>query len=312
MKRFVLTLALVVVGLFTAVSLGGTSGANNNALWTSGPLLTCPDVNGDGVINLVGDILLVGGAFGKFGDANYAYIYDVGNGDGVVNIPDDILYIAARFGDLCTDLTNQQVALGTQATLKYRDCSGPEAQADYGQSSQMVPNMGIHMSNNINMFLYPNFYSGDPEDENDQLRHPVGLICTDSNPDPDIDTPDRLIGMWYLKPVQELCDAFNIPGTCEDQNVQPIGFGLTNTDEDNQWLNSTQKTWHTHPGLCIWSVDGNTIVAEGVDQTVCQVERGGAWFTVYGWMSHLYNNIPNQDGRFRMWSDYVPLEGQGP
>ena len=229
----------------------------------------------------------------------------------MVNVIDDILYIASRFGDECTDLTNQQVALATQATMKYRDCSSPETHAEYSQTSQLLPNMGIHMANNNNMFLYPDFYSGDPLDENDQLRHPVGLICTDSNPDPDIDTPDRLIGMWYLKPVQELCDAFNIPGTCEDENVQPVGFGLTNTDEDNQYhpTDARQKTWHTHPGLCIWTINGNTVVAEGVDQSECVDDNGGAWFTVYGWMSHLYNNIPNQDGRFRMWSSNVPGEG---
>ena len=314
MKRFALGLTLVAVGLFAAaVSLGSTSDANTNASWSSGPLLTCPDVNGDGVVTII-DILLVARAFGKYGDANYAYLYDVGNGDGVVNITDDILYTGGRFGDACTDLTNQQVALATQATMKYRDCSGPEAQADYGQSSQMVPNMGIHMSNNINMFLYPEFYSGDPNDTNDQLRHPVGLICTDSNPDPNIDTPDRLIGMWYLKPVEEICDLFGIGGTCEDVNIQPVGFGLTNTDEDNQYhpTNPLQKTWHTHPGLCIWTIDGNTVVAEGVEQSVCVDDNGGVWFTVYGWMSHLYNFMPNQDGRFMMWSDYVPLEGQGP
>ena len=84
MKHFVLTVMLVAVGLVaTAVSIGGTSNANT-ALWSSGPLLTCPDVNGDGEITMVGDILKVAGAFGKFGDGNYQYIYDVGNGDGVI------------------------------------------------------------------------------------------------------------------------------------------------------------------------------------------------------------------------------------
>ena len=71
MKRFVLTLTLVAVGLFAvAVSLGGTSDANSNALWSSGPLLTCPDVNGDGAITMVGDIMSVAGSFGKYGSPN--------------------------------------------------------------------------------------------------------------------------------------------------------------------------------------------------------------------------------------------------
>ena len=311
MTRAVLTLMLVAIGLAaTVVSPGGTSDADDGVLWSSGPLLTCPDVNGDGKITLVGDIMSVAGAFGKYGDPNYVYIYDVANGDGVVNIPDDIMYIVSRFGDECTDLTNQQVALATQAAMPYRDCSGPEAQALYVKITQMLPNMGIHLANYDNLLLYPDFYSGDPNDENDQLRHPVGLICTDSDPDPDIDTPDRLIGLWYLEPVVELCIAFLIPGDCEDPLVQPVGFGLTNTDEDNQWLNDIQKTWHTHPGFCLFAVGGEPVTAEIPEQVVCEEINGGRWYPVYGWMGHLYGFIPNQDGRFMMWSDYVPNEGE--
>ena len=308
MKRFVLASALVAMALFAAVSLGGTSEANNPALWSSGPLLTCPDVNGDGVVNLVNDILLVGGAFGKFGDGNYQYIYDVGNGDGVVNIPDDILYIASRFGDLCTDLTNQQVALATQATIQYADCQ--DALNDgYMQSTQFVPNMGIHLANNANMLLYPNFYSGDPNNTNDQLRHPVGLICADSDPDPNIDVPAQLIGMWYVVPIPAVCALYSIQGSCQDINTQPIGYGTTNTDEDNQALNAIQKTWHKHNGLCVWNLGTTSaLTAENMSEEDC-LAVSGIWFSTYGWMAHLYNFIPNQDGRFRMWSTYVPGEG---
>ena len=308
MKRIVLTGAFVAVVLFAAMPLGGTSEADDAALWSSGPLLSCPDVNGDGVVTLVGDIMTVAGAFGKFGDGNYQYLYDVGNGDGVVTLPDDILYTVGRFGDLCTDLTNQQVALATQATIQYADCQDAIT-AGYVQSTQFVPNMGIHLAKTQNFFDYPDFYSGDPDDTNDQIRHPVGLICTDSDPDPNNDVPDQLIGMWYAIPIPEVCAVYDIWGPCQDINTQPVGYGTTNTDEDNQALNAVQKTWHKHNGLCVWNL-GTTqaLTAENMPEADC-LAVSGLWFSTFGWMSHLYNFIPNQDGRFRMWSTYVPGEG---
>ena len=307
MKRYILVFALVAVGLSTAfVALERTSQAISHPGWTSGPLLSCPDVDGNGAVGIP-DVLAVASSFGQFGMDNYAYLYDVVNGEGVVNVPDDIMYTASRFTDQCTDLIEQQIALATRATMKYRDCSSAAAQAEFGQNTQYIDSMGIHMSNNFNAFTYPDFYSGDPSDENDQLRHPTGIMCTDKNPDPDIDDPDQLIGMWYVIPVEAVCEFFrqflSIPYPCQDETVQPVGFGTTNEDLDNQWMNSVQRTWHTHPGLCV----GGGIVGENVPEANC----GGLWFSTYGWMIHLYSYIPNQDGPFRMWSEYVnPLSEQ--
>ena len=216
----------------------------------------------------------------------------------------DIFPLAARFGDTCTDLTNQQVALATQATIQYAACQDA-LNAGYIQSTQFVPNMGIHLSNNANMVLYPNFYSGDPTVTNDQLRHPVGLICTDSDDDPDIDVPDQLIGMWYVVPIPAVCALFGIQGPCQDIDTQPIGYGTTNTDEDNQALNLIQKTWHKHAGLCVWNI-GTTQAQTLEDKTLEECNAlSGIWFSTYGWMAHLYNFIPNDFGRFRMFSSYV-------
>ena len=224
----------------------------------------------------------------------------------------DIFPLAARFGDTCTDLTNQQVALATQAILQYQDCQ--DALNDgYVQSTQFVPNMGIHLVNNANMLLYPNFYSGDPSDTNDQLRHPVGLMCTDSDASNNIDVADRLVGAFYVVPIAEVCALYNIQGPCQDINVQPVGFGTTITDEDNiEGVPdpAQQRTWHTHPNLCIWNI-GTTqaLTAENIAQNTCEVTLGGVWFSTYGWMMHLYSFIPHQQGRFMMWNVNVPGEG---
>ena len=123
------------------------------------------------------------------------------------------------------------------------------------------------------------------------------------------DVPDQLIGMWYAIPIPEVCAVYGIWGPCQDVDTQPIGYGTTNTDEDNQALNAVQKTWHKHNGLCVWNV-GTTqaLTAENMPEADC-LAVSGLWFSTFGWMSHLYNFIPNQDGRFRMWSTNVPGEG---
>jgi hypothetical protein len=183
--------------------------------------------------------------------------------------------------------------------------------------TQFVPAMGVHIEKPSNITLP--FWNGSSMEDPpgpvvgpDQLRNPIGLICTDSNPNPNVDEADRLIGAWYSIPNDEVAAFYGVPcsPSCQPTGTQPVGFGTTNTDEDNIWVSGTQMSWHTHPGLCVWDIAQTTANSQQ-NMTEAQCDAVGAggyyvWFQEYAWMVHLYNFIPNQDGRFIMWSSYVP------
>ena len=152
-------------------------------------------------------------------------------------------------GERCP-LVDTQVAIATQATIKYQNCQ--DALLDgYVQSTQFVPNMGIHLSKNGNVTA----------DFTDQLLNPAGLICTDSDPSPGTSVPHKLIGMWYVMPMMEVC--FLYPNaTCSD--TEPEGF---DGPEDNTAMPG-QQGWHTHPNLCVWGIGTEQAgTAEGITQS---------------------------------------------
>ncbi len=65
-------------------------------------IMACPDVNGDLVIDLFGDIFATVGAMGQErGDPDWNYRADV-NGDGVVDLFGDVFMVAYRFGLDCS------------------------------------------------------------------------------------------------------------------------------------------------------------------------------------------------------------------
>ena len=71
------------------------------------------DVNGDGTVNIVDDVLAVASAYGRAGEANYdaaldrspaaanAYRWDMGPPDGAINVFDDVLGVALQVGHSC-------------------------------------------------------------------------------------------------------------------------------------------------------------------------------------------------------------------
>jgi hypothetical protein len=295
MKQLNLLLAIVVFGVFTSALPRPAAAA-----WP--PLLTCSDVDANGTVT-ISDIFAVAGSSGAtYPSDDYLLLHDL-DGGGAIDTGD--LFVAAGdFGRVCP-LIETQVALATLATIQYRDCQ--DALADgYVQYTQFVSSMGINLIKIPNVLNYPNFWSGSPADPNDQIRHPIGLTCTDSDPTPTIDVPDQLIGTWYVEPIPEVCPLYGIPGPCNP--AEPVGFGLTDDDEDNLDLGAFQKAWHTHSGLC--SVGFGTpsaFTVEGIAQQFC-VDLVGVWFSTYGWMVHLYNFIPNEDGRFLLFNQNVPPE----
>ena len=307
MKYAIIALVVAVVGLIGLSTQPQETSATDPVKWP--PLSeTCHDVSGDGTVDLFNDILGVinrfGTAYGEPANAavyEYALLYDV-DGGGEVDLFGDILATIFAYGQTCS-LVDQQVVLATVATMKYQNCQ--DALADgYIQTTQMVPGMGIHISKNSNAADYPNFWSGDPDDTNDQIRHPVGLICTDSDPSPGTDVPDKLIGMFYIMPNLEACFLFLNPSSCSD--TEPEGF---DGPEDNTDVGSVQKAWHTHPGLCLWAVNSTAAgTAEGFTEAGCAAQPGpNIWFSEFGWMVHLFNFIPNDAGRFLFFSSNVPF-----
>ena len=310
MKYAIIALAVAVVGLIGLSTQPQETLATHPKLAWPPLSATCHDVSGDGRVDLLPDILEVIRHFGtSYGgppnDAGYEYalLYDV-DGGGEVGVLTDVLGVIQAFGqeDLCS-LADQQVVLATLATMQYQNCQ--DALTDgYIQSTQFVPGMGIHLTKNINVFNYPNFWSGDANDTNDQIRHPSGLICTDSDPSPGTDVPDKLIGMFYVMPNLEACFLYFNPPTCD--NAEPEGF---DGPEDNTDVGSVQKAWHTHPGLCIWGI-GTTQAGtnEGFSEAGCGSQpTPNLWFSEFGWMVHLFNFIPNENGRFLFLSSNVPF-----
>ena len=84
-------------------------------------------------------------------------------------------------------------------------------------------------------------------------------------------------------------------------------------------------TWHEHQGLCganygttsAFFIDmypaGDPTTATAADEALClsggifPCGVGGCYFFyTYGWMMHLYNFIPNPEGRFMLWNSNVP------
>lgn len=305
MKYAIIALVVAVAGFIGLSTQPQETSATNPTKWP--PLsATCNDVTGDGSVDLLFDILPViqryATSYGGPPNANgleYALLYDV-NGGGEVDLLGDVLGVIQAYGQTCS-VADQQVVLATAATMQYQNCQ--DALADgYSQTTNFVPNMGIHLSKNSNAARV--FWNGDPNDPTDQIRNPVGLICTDSDPSPGTDVPDKLIGMFYIQPNLEACFVYPGAPICDD--AEPVGF---DGPEDNTDVGTVQKAWHTHPGLCVWGLGTNQAgTGEGFTQSGCAAQQQpNIWFSEFGWMVHLFNFIPNDSGRFLFFSANVPF-----
>ena len=288
MTRLILFLTVLIIGV-SASALPRPAAAIPD--WP--PLLNCSDVNADGRVNIL-DIGWLVVKFGTvYGNDDYQLVYDV-SGGGNVNII-DIATAVLEFGDLCP-LIETQVAAAALATNQYADCQ--DAIADgygaVGGQGVYVPNMGIHISKAANL-------SSDFD-----LEKPFGLVCAPTEPGSGI--PDRLLGLWFIDPVDSTCALYGLQGPCQDSNIQPLGFGLTNDDEDNLDPDGggRQSGWHTHINLCV----GTTLLLELGDipnvQQVCEDAGGFLVVPIYGWMLHLYTMVPNPEGRFQKWNNNIP------
>ncbi len=261
----------------------------------------CNDISGDGYVDLSNDILGVIQRYSaEWGDDDYALLYDV-SGGGVIDLSNDILGVIQSYDTTCS-LIDTQVVQATLAVMKYQDPAVAFADG-YTYGGQYVSQMGIHLVNSAYQLQYTTFY--DPATGEDQLRHPVGLVYSETYPGSMV--PDVFLGPWYNIAVPAVCDFYSMPGPCQDVNVQPVGFGTTNTDEDNQDPAGPQAAWHTHAGLCVagWGTVNamDWELGPGSEQTCYDPPyNANIWFSTYGWMMHLYSFVPNPDGRFMLWN----------
>ena len=293
MKLLLFVLVFALVGLAaSAAPRPLTADGSLPANWPA--LLNCPDVNADTGVSAA-DISFVVSKFGthvvKASDgkfvpgADYLLLYDV-DGGGNVGVS-DIATVVARFGDICP-LIETQVA---EATLAMAGLSpfdsrpdlrnwGEAQAAGFGTQTQYVPAMGIHVSDSTYTATF---------DHTD----PIGMVYKQTG-----STPDVLIGAWYVVPVQDVCDIFLGGQTCS--NEEPAGF---DGEEDNTDLNPAQRGWHTHTNLC-FIPSGPSVIEQGPGGSHQQCKDAGGIlnFPTYGYMIHLYNFIPNPDGRFMMWN----------
>jgi hypothetical protein len=295
-KYILLVLALLAIGVAASASPRPTLATSH---WA--PLLNCPDVNANSGVD-IGDVFAVAGHFGAFyNGTNYQLLYDVTGDDASITI-EDIFYTGSQFGQICP-LIETQVAQAALATNQYEDCQ--DAVADGytpGTGGAYVPQMGIHISK---LSVLENTF--DPSVV-------FGLVCTETYPGSSV--VDKLIGLWYLLPVEETCAVYVfVQGPCHDSNVMPVGFGDSANDEDNQDPPGPQSGWHTHINLCVGPgfldelgpAPNTSWHDENDPEHECLVHRGGTLLIpVYGWMVHLYTMIPNPDGRFMLWNTNAP------
>ncbi|MCH7699287.1 MAG: hypothetical protein IH865_10170 [Chloroflexi bacterium] len=321
MKRILLVVAIAVVGLAGLSSLPRSGEAGNLAYWDDlAP--GCFDVTGDGYVDLANDIF---GVIMKYqtepGDADYSLLYDV-SGGGIVDLTNDILGTILAYDTYCTDI-DTQVILATAGMMRYQDCDAAVADG-YGPNSGgvYVPNMGIHISKVANIQLP--FYDGSdenlalaPEDQQHQLTNPFGLVCTEKQGG-QAGRPDQLIGAWYIVPTGPTGSIYGVSCPCQPNDVQPVGFGQTNIDEDNlsesgdpdnECVGFCNSGWHIHWNLCV----GNGFLIElgaGFPNAGahCTSKGGFVLINPYGWMLHFYNFIPNPESRFFKWNSNPDLQ----
>lgn len=298
MKILFLVLAITIAALLTPTWSDSSSAGTND--WP--PLLSCPDVNGDGQV-AIGDLLAVlrnyNHSYGSPGAYDYDYhlLYDL-NGNKAVEIG-DFFAVLQDYSKVC-DPVETQVARAAIAANKYENCR--DAAADgFAQSAVYVPNMGIHISNLAN--LSTTF----------DIDKPFGLVCTKEGGGTGVGQVDRLIGLWYILPTDSTCAVYDaiapadLSGPCQPGDEMPEGFagpqdnlpGVVGGPPTNAPL--AQQGWHTHINLCVTP----TLLQElGPSGTWAQCKAIGGFLLVpdYGWMLHLYTNVPNPVDRFMRWN----------
>ena len=149
------------------------------------------------------------------------------------------------------------------------------------------------------------------------MTNPFGLVCTEKPTGPS-GRPDQLIGAWYIVPTGPTAFIYGVQCPCQPNDVQPVGFGDSNIDEDNlsesgvpdnDCVGFCNSGWHIHWNLCV-GPGFLTELGEGFPDAhnFCKSLGGFVLINPYGWMLHFYNFIPNPEGRFFKWNSNPDLQ----
>jgi Dockerin type I domain len=191
MKRSMLVLGITMIGLAT-LALPGPH-RNATAQVQPAPLLSCPDVNGDGGVSGLDFFLVLGSFNAMYPDSDYLLLHDVDGGGAISGT--DFFKVLADFSLACPELETQ-VAQATLAVLDYRDQSAALADG-YVPVTQNISGHGIH------------WMKAELLDGVFDLTQPEGLNYS---------TEGKLLAVYYIDPIW-------LPGHEE----QPAGFA---GDED--------------------------------------------------------------------------------
>jgi glucose/arabinose dehydrogenase len=225
----------------------------------------CFDVNGDTAVNAI-DLGLVAASFGK----NYANNNQQGtngyyrmrdwNADRSINAI-DLAGTAQDFTASCPQV-DREIRQATVYMEQFQNVNAAIA-ANYFQVTPYIPGQGRHMVLNAS---YPNdtlFEPGRPESLLYEPCTGTGTGCVNGW---------RLGGAMYIIPIML-------------EPLPPDGFS------------TIDDAWHYHNGLCIWN-NGNA-VQENTTQSDCLSRSGNPnWSEKAGWLVHLWNYVPNPNGRF--------------
>lgn len=290
----VLVGAAILLLMSSLPEANGARAATPPSETVTGSLLTCPDVDPNGLINIT-DILRVASRFG--GGAHP--LYDL-NGDGVVNINIDILGTAGQFGQACPAL-DTQIAKATLATMPYLTLNVATLEAaGYYRSTTDVPDQGIHYTNDS---LVDNVFN--PE-------QPEGLVYNSTG---------NLAALFYVMAGDTTVGAagvgwFGQPAHAEKCNIDlqcgstPVTCGSTTCS----WSGS-EDPWHSHGNLCVILVGQPQAAAyhplggdadcpdEADNGCILPVLDCNRYYDPYGWMNHLWAHKLNSNGRF---ADCIP------
>ena len=315
MTRAVLV-GLVVLAISVVVDSASPDLQANSPGPTPAPLLSCPDVDGNGVVR-VPDIQAVVLHYGNDAVGSYRFLYDT-NADGRLRIP-DIIAVVNRYGTDCP-LVDTQVAQATRWILEEHpellvEDTEDLAAAGYLRASSDVPGQGVHYVNRANWWdvaLGP--------------KAPEGLVYDNGRLAAHLYVVDGAVAGWAGEdPVSNL----NPGGPCND-GIDNGNDGLADLDDSDCILDSAPTSapldninfdtfcqlavpcswdgsegWHLHYRLCTTHAGTPYAFAfplsPGSDAGDCEnshnqcLSCGGTWHYAdrVGWMGHLWNHLPN-------------------
>lgn len=289
------------------------------------PLVSCPDVSGDGTVALFDDILEVAMHFGFApGDTNYHVLYDVAD---PVNQPidlfGDIFGTATRFGEICPAVDTQVVNATLWGIDNLPSTINPNATLvqtpsglKYYRGSSDVPGQGVH---------YTRFENWDG---NFDPQAPEGIVYQNGKLAAQLYVVDGAAVGWGT----HAASSWPPPTTPHDVDLEGDADG-PQCSPACSWAGG--EGWHLHYFLCTVHIGGlgaaaipAQLVYPGLDlrtQGNCAAYAGEPQCTVpitttpcyrwsmnVGWMGHLWNHqlnenlIPDQGGNNGRFADCIP------